>query len=158
MYFFFPLFHFHVSDCSTQLFFFFFLVHCRNPFGFFPSTLNHFWPWKPIISWASSKVWPESWGRLFSTSTPLSWDHIWSTAYSSGAPSIWNTQTVGVGPEESLKDDKELKQLLYEDMKAEWESWVIFFCKKDRYIFFTSPNEDRTRGISFKLKGGRFRL
>lgn len=106
---FFPLFHFHVSDCSTQLFilfFFFFLVHCRNPFGFFPSTLNHFWPWKPIISWASSKVWPESWGRLFSTSTPLSWDHIWSTAYSSGAPSIWNTQTVGVGPEESHKDDQ----------------------------------------------------
>ena len=138
----------------------------------------HSQPRRPTMPWAASPaVWPLGWGRGFCPSVPLWWDPTGSPASSSGALSTkkdmdlleqsqrrpqqwskgWSTSPRRKGWEsssclESLEEEKVLGRP-YSSLSVPEGAY-----KKAGEELFTRVCSYRTRGNSFKLKDGRFRL
>jgi len=66
-------------------------------------------------------MWPASWGRWFSPSTPHSWDPTSSSASSSGSPEQERHGPVRVSPEVGYENDRRsVKPLLWRKVERVW--------------------------------------
>ncbi|KAK4826638.1 hypothetical protein QYF61_010566 [Mycteria americana] len=118
---------------------------------------------------ASPAAWPAGRGRGFCPSAPLWGDPPAVLRPARGSSAQERHGAVGAGPEEATKMLRGVEHLCCEDRLRElglfslekrrlWEAFQYTNYIKDGERPFSKACSDRTRGNSFTLKEGRFRL